>query len=120
MRNFKDLKVWQIAMDLSVKIYHFTQAEGPIKKDFGLKDQLQRSSVSVPSNIAEGETRSSLSQRLNFFNYATASLAELHTQIIISYRVGYLSEELYQELDRDCIDLSVRLQNFINYRKKNG
>ncbi len=120
MRNFKDLKVWQIAMDLSVKIYHFTQTEGSIKKDFGLKDQLQRSSVSVPSNIAEGETRSSLNQRLNFFNYATASLAELHTQVILSHRIGYLSDEKYQELDRDCIDLSVRLQNFINYRKKNG
>jgi len=120
MRNFKDLKVWQIAMDLSVKIYHFTQTEGPIKRDFGLKDQLQRSAVSVPSNIAEGETRNSINQRLNFFNYATASLAELHTQIIISYRIGYLSEELYQELDRDCIDLSVRLQNFINYRRING
>lgn len=120
MRNFKDLKVWQSAMDLSVKIYHFTQADGPIKKDFGLKDQLQRSAVSVPSNIAEGETRNTLKQRLSFFNYATASLAELHTQIIISYRIGYLTEKLYQELDRDCIDLSVRLQNFINYRKKNG
>ena len=107
-------------MDLSVKIYHFTQAEGPIKKDFGLKDQLQKSSVSVPSNIAEGETQSSLSQRLNFFNYATASLAELHTQIIISHRIGYLSEDLYKELDRDCVDLTIRLRNFINYRKKNG
>jgi len=120
MRNFKELKIWQTAMDLCVKVYHYTQSDGPIKKDFGLKDQLQRSSVSIPSNIAEGETRNTIKQRLSFFNYATASLAELHTQIIISYRIGYLSEELYQELDRDCINLSVRLQNFINYRKKNG
>jgi len=107
-------------MDLSVKIYHFTQADGPVKKDFGLKDQLQRSAVSIPSNIAEGEARNTIRQRLSFFNYATASLAELHTQVIISYRIGYLSEKLFQELDRDCIDLSVRLQNFINYRQKNG
>lgn len=120
MRKFKELKVWQAAMDLCVKVYSYTQADGPIKRDFGLKDQLQKSAVSVPSNIAEGETRNTLKQRLAFFNYSTASLAELHTQIIINYRIGYLKEELYQEFDRDCTDLSVRLQNFINYRKKNG
>jgi len=41
MRNFKELKVWQAAMDLCVKIYSYTQSDGPVKKDFGLKDQLQ-------------------------------------------------------------------------------
>ena len=84
--KFEDLEVWQRAVRLSTEMYKQTQT----LKDFGFKDQITRSTLSVPSNIAEGFERESNKETLNFLNYAKASCGELRTQLIIGQEVPFL------------------------------
>jgi four helix bundle protein len=79
MGNFKKLNVWQLAKDLAVRIYKLTQTSA-FSKDYGLKDQIQRSAVSIPSNIAEGDNLDTNKQSIRHFFIARGSTAELRTQ----------------------------------------
>ena len=86
MGNFKKLRVWQDSMDLVEGIYKITKNK-VFSKDYGLCNQIQRASVSVPSNIAEGDERNSDKESIHFFNIAKGSNAELITQLNIAYRL---------------------------------
>lgn len=97
MSGFRELKVWQKAKKLAVQIYKVTQG-GPFSRDFGFKDQIRRASVSVPSNIAEGDERGSNKEAVRFFYIAKGSLAELQTQLEIAHEIGYLDELTVNEL----------------------
>ena len=88
MGNFHKLRVWQLAKDLAVKIYKMTRQK-EFSKDFGLKDQIQRSAVSIPSNISEGDELDSNKQSIHYFYIAKGSAAELLTQIIICHNRLY-------------------------------
>ena len=90
MGKFQDLKVWQRAKDLAVYIYRLT-SEGAFLKDYGLRDQMRRAAVSIPSNIAEGDELGTDKQSVRYFYTAKGSSAELLTQAIIASEVGYLS-----------------------------
>ena len=116
MGNFQELKVWQRAKDLAVEIYKITN-EGELKKDWNLKDQLRRSAVSVVSNIAEGDEFDPNQQSIRHFYISKVSLAELRTQLIISYRIGYISDEVFNPLDFECKRISVMFNNLIKHRK---
>jgi four helix bundle protein len=83
MGNFKELRVWQLAKELAVKVYKPTQKPA-FSKDYGLKDQIQRSAVSISSNIAEGDNLDTDKQSIRHFFIARGSTAELRTQLIIS------------------------------------
>jgi four helix bundle protein len=74
MGKFEDLIVWQRSKDLSVRIYRVT-LNGPIDKDFGLKDQIRRAAVSIPSNIAEGDESGTNRMAVKYFHMAKGSLA---------------------------------------------
>ena len=93
MSNYENLKVWHRAVDLAVSIYKLTQSNKAIAKDFGLKDQIQRSSVSISSNISEGDELGTDKQAIRQFFIAKGSAAELYTQFIISSKIGYLAED---------------------------
>jgi four helix bundle protein len=97
MSGFRDLKVWQKAKDLAVQIYKVTQ-DGLFGRDFGFKDQIRRASVSIPSNIAEGDERGSNKEAVRFFYIAKGSLAELQTQLEIAHEIKYLDELIVNEL----------------------
>jgi len=115
MGNFQRLRVWQVAKDLSVKIYKLTS--GPVfLKDYGLKDQIQRSAVSIPSNIAEGDDLETDKQSVRHFYIAKGSSAELLTQIIIANEIGYLDPETSEKLISDCKIISVMLTKLIKAR----
>lgn len=86
VRHYRDLEVWQHAMDLVGFVYKVT-TEFPASERYGLKTQLQRASVSVPSNIAEGHARASTRDYLRFISIAQGSLAELETQLLLSARL---------------------------------
>ena len=88
--GYRSLVVWQKAKALAVEIYRLTKAEA-IRHDFSLVDQLRRSAVSVPSNIAEGDERKSDKDSVRFFHIAKGSLAELATQMEIARDVGYFT-----------------------------
>jgi len=93
--NYRDLKVWQIAVDVVEAVYRLT-LKFPKYEVFGIAQQVQRAAVSVPSNIAEGHARASTKEFLHYISIALGSLAELETQLIVATRLQYLKT---QELD---------------------
>jgi four helix bundle protein len=117
MGNFKELKVWQQSKDLAVKIYKLTE-NGAFIKDYGLKDQMRRASISVPSNIAEGDNLDTDKQSVRHFYIARGSIAELRTQLIIGNEIGYLTDNQYYSLEIDCEQISAMLTSLIKYRSK--
>jgi four helix bundle protein len=86
--SFRDLRVWQAAMDLVTAVYQLTQTF-PREETYGLTGQMRRAAVSVPSNIAEGHAREHLREYLHHLSIAQGSLAELETQIEIAHCLGY-------------------------------
>lgn len=91
MRGYEDLLVWQKAVELSIELYQHTNLL-PDTEKFGLKSQMQRSAVSIPSNIAEGYERSS-KDFARFLDIALGSAGEVHTQMIIASKVYNLCNE---------------------------
>lgn len=89
IESYRDLLVWQKAMDLVVEIYRLTKAFPPDER-FGLTIQIRRVAVSIPSNIAEGHGRLHRADFLRFLSIARGSLTELETQLQIATRLGYL------------------------------
>ncbi len=91
IQDYRDLRVWQLAMDLAIAIYQNTKTF-PTDERFGLTSQLRRAAVSVPSNIAEGTARNGTADYLRFLRVSRGSLAEINTQLFIAKQLGYLDE----------------------------
>ena len=94
IEKFEELEVWQTSIELCAEIYKLTNTE-LFAKDYGLKDQIRRASVSVPSNISEGYERDSKKQFLYFLVIAKGSCGELRTQLRIARILNYLDEKEY-------------------------
>ena len=94
INNFRDLEVWQIAMDMVDVIYGVIEAL-PDSERFALASQLKRSAVSVPSNIAEGSARNSTKELVQYLYIARGSLAEVETQMEVAKRRKFCSDILY-------------------------
>jgi four helix bundle protein len=92
VRTYRELIVWQRAMDLVVEVYKCTR-RFPKEELFGLTSQLRRAAVSVPSNIAEGQGRGIGAEFRHHLRISQGSLQELETQMILANRLGYLSAE---------------------------
>ena len=90
MAGFEDLEVWKRSARLSADIYKTLSN----LKDFGFKDQITRSGLSIPSNIAEGAERESSKEFINFLSYAKGSAGELKTQAYIGMDIGYIDKEI--------------------------
>lgn len=105
--------IWQKAMALVTKIYKTTKTF-PKDEVFSLTSQIKRSSISIPSNIAEGYGRNSNTELLRFTNIAIASLFELQTQIEIAYNIEYLNKEEFNNLYNDTRELEVMMISFSN------
>lgn len=86
---FEDLFIWQKAIEFAKEIYLITDKKG-LKNDFGLKNQMHDSAVSISSNIAEGFERRSRKEYLNFLNIAKGSAGEIRSQLYVAFGVGYL------------------------------
>ena len=91
MESYRELKVWQKGMDLVISVYRIT-ATFPKSETYGLASQMQRASVSVPSNIAEGNALKQTKAYLRHLAIASGSLAELETQLEIAERLGYSTD----------------------------
>jgi four helix bundle protein len=113
--SFRDLKVWQKGKDLAVLIYQITKV-GPLSKDFGLRDQLRRAAVSIPSNIAEGNERETDKEADRYFYFARGSAAEMMTQLIIATEVGYIGHDVFLDLEQRCLEISRMLARLIEAR----
>jgi four helix bundle protein len=91
VNNYRDLKVWQMAMELTENIYRAT-VSFPSRETYALANQLLRASVSIPSNIAEGHARSSTKDYMRFLSISQGSLAEAETQLELAHRLGYIPQ----------------------------
>jgi four helix bundle protein len=98
-RPHEKLIVWQEAHQLCLLIYRLTKSF-PSDERFGLISQMRRSSASVPTNIAEGNTRRTWKDKRNFFDIAIASLEELHYESLLSKELAYLSQQQFQTIDQ--------------------
>ncbi len=91
VKDYRELIVWQKAMDLVEMIYH-TSVKFPKEELYGLTSQIRRASVSIPSNIAEGQGRRTTRDFLHFLGMAYGSVKEVETQVLIAERLGYIDK----------------------------
>ena len=96
--RLEDIQVWQKARELTRKIYEVT-ANGKFAQDYGLKGQIQRASVSIMANIAEGFGRRSDKEFANFLNIAHGSVSEVQSHLYVALDLSYLSTSSFTELD---------------------
>lgn len=97
MHRFKDLEIWKLSRKLSTKIYSIT-ANFPDNEKFGLSNQLRRVSISLPSNIAEGCSRSSNKDFSRFLEIAIGSAYEMETQLLIAFDLDYIDHDRLEVL----------------------
>ena len=97
LKDYKDLKVWQISYQLCLEIYKITRRY-PVHEKYGLVLQMRRAALSIPSNIAEGYSRKQLGEYIRFLHITYGSLAELETQVFLSRDLKYLDQEEFQLL----------------------
>jgi four helix bundle protein len=109
IQSFKDLHVWQKAMGLANSIYEVTSAFSKAER-YGLVSQMRRAAVSIPSNIAEGNSRNTTGEYRQFLGIAKGSHAELETLILLSCKIGYLTELKTSEL----LELSSEVGRMLN------
>lgn len=112
--SFEDLEVWKKSCKLSVRLYEFLRN----CRDFGLREQMLRAAVSIPSNIAEGSERKSIPDFKRFINIAQGSAAELRTQVYISRQVEIFSNIEAEELVKELKSMSKMLQALYNSLKR--
>ncbi len=109
LTSYRDLKVWQLAVDLVTRIYEFTKAY-PQSERFGIISQTQRAAVSIPANIAEGHGRDSTKEFLHHISFALGSLAELETLLHVAKQLNYLDSKSLDELLATCDQLGKMLR----------
>ncbi len=120
MRNFRELTVWQKAMDIVIRVYELT-ALLPKDETYGLKTQLQRAAVSIPSNIAEGCSRNSEPDFKRFLEIAIGSTYELETQLTITENVNLISKNKVVLILQLLIEEQKMLNSFISsVRERSG
>ena len=114
VEKFEDLEVWQESMRLALKIYDTLRD----CRDYGLRDQMQRAAVSIPSNIAEGYERNSNKEFIQYLHIAKGSCSELRTHIYLGIQIGLFSQTVGDILLESTRKISAMLYNYIKVRKE--
>ena len=115
--RFEDLKVWEYSRTLVNNIYNLTS--GPLfSKDFGLKDQIQRASVSIMNNIAEGFERDNNKEFVRFLIYSKGSAGEVRSLLYVGKDLEYITKEAFQKSYELAVDIIKQIANFIKYLRK--
>lgn len=105
IQNYQDLKVWQRSKELAKEIFRLTY-DFPKEQQYVLVSQMQRSALSIPSNIAEGRSRHSKNDFIYHLNVAKGSLAELETQIIIAYELNFIQKSNADIILVECSEIT--------------
>ena len=116
MTNYRELLVWQKAMDAAEEVYRLVKLL-PREEQFELSSQLRRAAVSIPSNIAEGQARNSTKEFVNFLSIARGSTAELETQLMLCVRLNYLQQTQIDPVFNLCDEISRMLTSLITKLK---
>lgn len=109
--NFKNLNIWKLAMQLASEIYAQTEIF-PKSEEFGLKSQIRRCAVSVPSNIAEGSSRTSNKDFNRFLEISLGSLYELQTQLLIASDRKFINNVISNNIENQIIELQKMISGF--------
>ena len=110
--NHKKLQAWQLSIQFVSEIYKMTQ-QFPQIEMYGLTSQIRRAAISIPSNIAEGASRSSTNERKRFYEIARSSLVEVDTQIEIAKNLSYVSESEISQIAQQTNHIFAALSNLI-------
>ena len=116
--RFEDIKAWQEARVLVKRIYSIIKSNKAFNQDYGLRDQIQRAVVSVMSNIAEGYSRNSDKEFLQFLYIARGSLSEVQSLLYAALDLKYISEDTFNGVYNKAIEIAKLLNGFIKYLKK--
>jgi len=115
--SFEDLKVWQDAREFVKSAYKLTSSEN-FKKDFELKDQIQRASVSIMNNIAEGFERNNNKEFIKFLGYAKGSAGEVRSMLYITLDLNYIQENSFNKNFESSVNIITQISNFIKYLRR--
>lgn len=113
--SFEEILSWQKARELNKDIYNVTKNNKYFKNDFGLKDQMRRSSISISSNIAEGFERETTKEFIRFLYIAKASSGEFRSQLYLAYDINYLNSEEFEKLKLKVNEVSKLISGLIKY-----
>lgn len=111
--NYKDLKVWKMAMNLTDEIYRLVK-KLPKEEIFCLSDQMRRAAVSIASNIAEGHSRGNTKEYIYFLRVARGSCSELETQLLICVRQQFLERSQVEIAEKYCKEIGKMINGLIN------
>ena len=114
IKTFEELESWKISRKLVVRFYQESNS-GPISKDFALLDQMRRSAISIMSNLAEGFERNGNREFIHYCHIAKASAGEFRSQLFIALDVGYISNQLFNELLQLVLEISKLISGMIRY-----
>ena len=117
IQKFEDLKVWQNAREILKQIYNSTSNQ-KFSKDFGLRDQIQRASVSIMSNIAEGYERDSNKELIRFLQFSKGSAGEVRSLLYVANDLAYLTEKEFENHYNAAVLIISQISNFIKYLKQ--
>jgi four helix bundle protein len=117
IQRFEEMKVWQDSRALTKNIYSLTKNKYFIK-DFGLRDQIQRATVSIMSNIAEGYERDNNKEFIKFLGYSKGSVGEVRSLLYVAFDQEYISETDFNHLKESAVNISTQIANFIKYLRK--
>ncbi len=119
IEKFEDIEAWQKARELTREIYRVTN-RGTFAKDFGLRDQIRRASVSIMSNIAEGFGRGGNREFIQFLSMAKGSVSEVQAQLYVAVDAGYLTKDQFQQLYSLSQSTGNLIGGFIRYLTKSA
>lgn len=105
IETFEDLRVWIKGIELVKQVYLVTK-DGKFSQDYGLRDQIRRASVSIPTNIAEGFERHTRKEYVNFLNIAKGSAGEVRSLLRVAVEIDYIEQSKYEELYNSVVELS--------------
>jgi len=117
IERFEDIESWKRAREITKKIYELS-SEGSFAKDFGLKDQIRRSAVSIMSNIAEGFERDGNKEFANFLSIAKGSCGEARSQSYVAFDNGFISEVDFDWLQDNLTQTGRMIGGFMNYLRE--
>lgn len=113
-KSFEDLDIWKISIDLAKDTYLLT-SKAPFRSDFGLKDQIQRSVVSISSNIVEGFEKNNNNEFIRFLKIAKGSLGEARSQLRIAYEIHYIAKPEFDSFNEKLVSLGYQIGGFVRY-----
>ena len=118
-KRFEEIEVWKRGCRLAVDLYRLTE-KGAFERDWGLRDQIRRAAVSIPSNIAEGYERDTDAEFNRFVMIAKGSCGELRTQLYIAEAIGHIEKQTVTKLIDECTEISKKLASLGKHLRKSN